>query len=462
MNLTLAASLLVLGLDGTTIESTATGGLLIEGGWIFDAVGDARRPNEGLLLRGDKIISLTAAGEHEGVLRLGLGDEHTILPGFFDLHAHYAVDLFGNGRIDETVGYPLVHLANGVTSTFPTGEVNPDRMRELRLAIGRGDVLGPRLFNSGPYFGRWRKGWKDEEWDAARIAAEVDAQVALGVAGFKAKGIRAEHLAALIERAHFHGRTVTGHLDSGYRNTVNPRDAILMGIDRIEHFLGGDAFPATRPVYDSYLAFDPESDAFAAIAASFIEHGVFFDVTLTAYGYFGAQDPEVYTRWMAESAFFTDFVRTRLAERSPREPMELFEKIYWHKRKTLRAFVEAGGAHLVTTGTDHPSWGEYLAGFGLHREIHALVLSGLTTSQALRCATINGARALGVGDQLGTIEVGKLADLVVVEGNPLEDIRATRAVRWVVRGGVSHAAEDLLQAARGTMGPESEEDLEDW
>ena len=64
----------------------------------------------------------------------------------------------------------------------------------------------------------------------------------LGVKGFKAKGITPEQLRALIERAHLHGLTVTGHLDSGNRNSVNPRDAILMGIDRIEHFMGGDAF----------------------------------------------------------------------------------------------------------------------------------------------------------------------------------------------------------------------------
>ena len=94
--------------------------------------------------------------------------------------------------------------------------------------------------------------------------------------------------------------------------------------------------------------------------------------------------------------------------------MELFEKIYWHKRGLLLAFVQAGGAHLVTTGSDHPSWGDYLAGFAIHREMHAMVLSGLSPAQALRCATINGARALRMDDQVGSLEVGKLADVVII------------------------------------------------
>lgn len=73
-----------------------------------------------------------------------------ILPGFFDLHAHYAVDLRGEGRVDETEVYPTLFLANGVTSTFPAREVQPEKMRDLRLRIEAGDQAGPRLFNSGP------------------------------------------------------------------------------------------------------------------------------------------------------------------------------------------------------------------------------------------------------------------------------------------------------------------------
>ena len=175
----------------------------------------------------------------------------------FDLHAHYAIELFNAGRKDETVAYPSLFLANGVTATFPAGEMDPNAMHDLRVRIENGLEPGPRLLNSGPYFGTARPGW-DRNITAQQIYAEVDHWAELGAKGFKAKGITPDELRALIERAHFHGLTVTGHLDSGNRNSVNPRDAILMGIDRIEHFMGGDAFTPDRSAYASYehMTFD--------------------------------------------------------------------------------------------------------------------------------------------------------------------------------------------------------------
>jgi imidazolonepropionase-like amidohydrolase len=144
-------------------------------------------------------------------------------------------------------------------------------MRALRIRIENGEISGPRLLNSGPYFGTARPDW-DRNITREQIYAEVDHWVELGAKGFKAKGITAEQLKALIERAHFHGLTVTGHLDSGNRNSVNPRDAILMGIDRIEHFMGGDAFTEDKPAYSSYEDMTFDTPAFAKIAALYKEH----------------------------------------------------------------------------------------------------------------------------------------------------------------------------------------------
>lgn len=438
--------------------------LVLLGGRLFDATGDEGVPNPGVLVRGGKFLVLGVDESHvdaETTDVVRLADDETLLPGFLDLHAHHAIDLFDRGRRDETNAYPAIFLGNGVTSVFPAGEVDPDEMRAMRLRIDAGEQIGPRVFNSGPYFGRWREGW-DRDMSADALRAEVDRQAALGVRGFKAKSISPAHLRVLIDRAHFHGLTVTAHVDSGYRDSVNPRDAIEMGLDRVEHFLGGDAFPPTRSAYASYLDFRPDTPEFESICALYVSRGVYFDATMSAYGYFGAQDPEVFTAWTDERAFFTPFVRELLADRPPRPPMELFEKIYRHKRALLKGFFDAGGGHLITVGTDHPSWGDYLAGFALHRELHAMVLAGLPNAAVLRAGTINGARALGVGDLLGTIEPGKLADAVVVRGDPLADIRATRNVRLVVRGGRVHDAGALLESARDAIGPRDESELDEW
>jgi imidazolonepropionase-like amidohydrolase len=119
-------------------------------------------------------------------------------------------------------------------------------------------------------------------------------------------------------------------------------------------------------------------------------------------------------------------------------------------RRTTKAFYDAGG--LITLGTDNPSRGEFIAGFSAHRELHTLVLAGIPNAAALEAATINGARAMGVSDKLGTIETGKLADLFVIDGNPLVDIRNTRKVRLVMKSGIVYDPQQLLEQAEGKIG----------
>ncbi|TDJ70464.1 MAG: amidohydrolase [Planctomycetota bacterium] len=441
----------------------AEGAVILLGGHLIDGIADRAVPNPGILVRGGKLISIgdLSDEDREGARIVELDEDAFVLPGLFDLHAHYAVDLFGAGRVDERAAYPAIFLANGVTTTYPAGEVDPEEMRALRVEIDRGARPGPRILSSGPYFGSWRRGW-DPKMTAEALRREVDMWAERGVRCFKAKGITPEHLAVLIEHAHAHGLPVTGHLGSGYRNTVNPRDAIRMGIDRVEHFLGGDAMPADRSAYASLVEMDVESAAFAGIAALYVEHNVYFDATLTAFGYFGEQDPEVFTTFHDEPKYLTPYMRAVLAERPPRRPIAQFERIYWKKRETLKAFYDAGGGHLITVGTDHPSWGQFFSGFGIHRELQCFVLAGIPPIDAIRCATINAARAMHLGDALGTLEAGKLADLVVIAGDPLADIRNTRNVRLVMKGGELFDPTTLLASAEGRIGPAGPDDVARW
>lgn len=437
--------------------------VLVTGGWLFAATGDHRVHNPGILIRAGKLLrvggDLSIASPN--AVRLVLADSETVIPGLFDLHAHYAMELFGAGRKDETRAYPSLFLANGVTSTWPAGEMDPDSMRALRMRIDRGLEPGPRLLNSGPYFGTARPGWQ-RDMSADSIRAEVDHWAALGVRGFKAKGIQGYQLRALIDEAHIYGLTVTGHLDSGFGTSVNPRDAILIGIDRIEHFMGGDAFTADRPAYASYEHMTFDTPAFRRIAALFLTQHVYFDATLSAYGYYGRKDPAVYTYYTDEKRFLTPYMRAIVDARPPRPVNQQFENIYWTKRKEVKAFYDAGGGALITLGTDHPSWGEYLTPFGVNRELLSLSLAGIPNAAVLRIATINSARAIGVGDRLGSIEAGKWADLVVVRGNPLADIRRVRLPRLVIKAGHVYDPVRLMKDVEGTIGPASASDSAAW
>jgi imidazolonepropionase-like amidohydrolase len=435
--------------------------LVLRGGMLFDAVRTDAIPNPGILIRAGKIMQIDGAIDAPYAQVVQLGNDEFILPGFFDLHAHYAVDLFSGGRIDETAVYPALFLANGVTSTFPAGEMQPEKMRDLRLRIENGQQPGPRIYNSGPYYGTARPGWS-QEITADSIYKEVDYWVTQGARAFKAKGIRPEHLKALIERAHQHGLTVTGHLDSGARNSVNPRDAILLGIDRIEHFVGGDAFTSDKSAYASFETMKFGTLEFQRIAKLFVDRRVNYDATRSAYGYYGKRDPQVFDYWTDEKRFLTPYMRDVMAARAPRNVNEQFERIYWVKREEIKAFYDAGGGHLITIGTDHPSWGEFFSGFSIHREMHAIALTGIPNHAVLKIATINGARALGVGDRLGTVEAGKFADLVIVRGNPLTDIRNTRNTQRVIRAGVLYDPAALLKSVEGKLGPQTDAEAAAW
>ncbi len=101
-------------------------------------------------------------------------------------------------------------------------------------------------------------------------------------------------------------------------------------------------------------------------------------------------------------------MRSVIAARPPRPVNQQFENIYWTKRKEVKAFYDAGGGDLITLGTDHPSWGEFFTPFSVHRELLSLSLSGIPNAAVLRIATINSARAIGLGDRLGIDRSGEV------------------------------------------------------
>jgi N-acetylglucosamine-6-phosphate deacetylase len=439
-------------LAAASIAQAQTTPVVIRGGWIFTATSDTVVRNRGILVRGgvfQVVNGAVAPADTAGARIVQLDDDAYILPGIFDLHAHYNMTLGPNGtRSDEYTINPLLFIANGVTSTFPAGEYDPEGMMETRKRIDSGQQIGPRLFNSGPYFGTARRGW-NQNATAEDIYRDVDEWAAKGARGFKAKGISPQHLKPLIERAHMHGLTVTGHLESGYRNSVNPKDAILMGIDRIEHFLGGDQLDRMKAAYPSWIQADVNSKEVRDIIALFIAHRVAFDATITAPVYFATLQ-EGFDYWIDERKFFTPEVQAWVKSKPPKRPNVLFDSLYWAFRRTTKAFYDAGG--FITLGTDNPSQGEFIAAFSSHRELHAFVLSGIPPAAALKIGTINGARALGVGDKLGSIEPGKFADLFVIRGNPLRDIKNTRNVRLVMKSGTLYDPAELLKRAEGKIG----------
>jgi hypothetical protein len=235
-----------------------------------------------------------------------------------------------------------------------------------------------------------------------------------------------------------------------------------MGIDRIEHFVGGDAFVADRSAYASFDHMTFDTPEFRRIAALYRQHHANYNATRSAYGYYGKREAGVFDDFANEQRFLTPYLRSIIAARPPQRVNEQFERIYWVKQKEIKAFYDAGNGDLITLGTDHPSWGEFLTPFGVHRELLALSRTGIPNAAVLRIATINSARALGLGDRLGSIEPGKWADLVVVRGNPLVDVRVVRNPRIVIKAGRVYDPVALMKSVEGKIGPASAADSAAW
>jgi hypothetical protein len=358
----------------------------------------------------------------------------------------------------------MVFLANGVTSTWSAGEFFPERVLDARDRIHRGDAIGPRIFASGPYFGAFRCeyqiqtadddciAWPNDITDA-EIRAEVDKWADRGVISIKIKQASLSEVEILIDQAHKRGMTTAGHLANYQdRYDVRAKDAIRLGIDRIEHEItldeGGE-----------------ESSELGEMIDLFLENEVYFDANLQMYGEGKLRnDPALDMVWTDEARFFTPYARTLLEKRRADNPgMESAQPSDFPQRVLeLGLLYRAGGADLLLIGTDEPVYGLLLPGFAYHRELQAMVWAGLPPVAVLKAATINGARALGVADRLGSIEAGKIADLYIANGNPLEDIKAARDIRLVIKAGVVYDPEELLRSAEGMIGPSGPDDHDDW
>jgi adenine deaminase len=165
--------------------------------------------------------------------------------------------------------------------------------------------------------------------------------------------------------------------------------------------------------------------------------------------------------WTDEAKYFTPYARGLLEARGAPPPESDWAE--YHQRVIeLLELYKAGGENLIVTGTDEPVYTTLLAGFAYHRELFALVEAGLPNAVVLKAGTINGAKALGIDHLVGTIEPGKLADMIVVNGNPLDDITAARDIAYVIANGFTHDPDKLLTSAENRIGPQNEDDHEFW
>ena len=444
-------SLIALTLIGCDGDGGPSGGQALVGVTVIDGLGNPPVPDQVVVIRDGRIAEVTAAEgwQARGVQAIELPGR-VVMPGLIDLHAHVTI-LPGDGgageeAIDRAASEQVLSTLLGFGITTVRNPAAPAAAGvALRDAVAAGEVLGPRILTAGDALGMTSPSWGPfvATPDEAAVRKEVQRQAALGVDFIKVySSLAPELVAAAVDEAHARGKPVIGHLQ---RTTWT--EAARLGIDAVTHGAPWSAAylsPADREGYQGSLLdrldwlekVDFDGEAIGEMIAVLAEKQVWVDSTLIAYHtkFFGddpmhRENPELHlapevSRAGWQKATFVDDWTPEDFERArglwPRV-LELTKKLY-------------DGGVLLAAGSDLPNpW--VIPGVSLHHELRLLHSAGIPPLEVLKIATSNGAAALGLAGEIGSIEPGKVADLVVLAGDPTKNLHATRAISHVFVGG---------------------------
>ena len=426
---------------------------------LVDGTGAAPKQDQTIVIRAGRIVATGASASvlvPAGAKTMDMTGS-TVIPGIIGMHDHLFYTAAGGRAVQMSYTGPRLYLGSGVTTIRTTGSRAPYAEINLKDVIDHGYVPGPRIHLTAPYITGAEGGGAMailNSPDAARRF--VDYWASEGATWIKAyTDIRRAELGAAIQEAHRRGIKVTGHLCS-----VSFQEAVSLGIDNLEHgMLTASDFTTGKladvcPVnlMSQVSASDPKGQAGQATIRSLVDHHVPMTSTLAVYEPFvagrptkddrtlQAMDPEVRDAYMKQRTTIDTSSQGGWVSLAAFKSAMAFE----------RAFVDAGG--LMAAGVDPTGIGGALAGFGDQRNYELFIEAGFSPAVAIQIMTLNGAKILGVAQQLGTVQAGKLADIVVLRGDLTADPSVIRNPTLVFKDGVGYDSAKLLASVQGRVG----------
>jgi hypothetical protein len=433
--------------------------LVIRGAAVFRD--GAFSPSTAVVTENGRIVAVVPPGEAisvpAGAIEID-GTGRFLLPGFIDGHSHVS-HLFPQAGVPVEEILPD-YLRNGITTLRATGDTIDVQLRVRAYSEEHPD-RAPRLVMASPLFDKsppYHAGVSLAITDPEQVPPFVASMSELGVQTFKIYvGMDRRIGSAIIHEAHRHGRWASAHL-----RKYHPLEAIEDGIDSVEHiesvfnFLTPPEVPEwllrdermhmsvmaveslRRKILEEQVKTDYSHPRATELIAAFARNHVMVNPTLI-----------VYRSWM----LLSDTPETREhpdLQRTPRRLVDYWDSLAHHagaspetqalrrrqfaKLQELTGLLHRSGVELLV-GTDAPF--PYVPpGYSFHQELELMVESGVPPAAVLMAATRNNARAINLSSELGEIAPGRLADLVLLDANPLDDIRHSRRIAAVVRSGI--------------------------
>lgn len=386
-------------------------------------------PNATVILRNAKIEAFNGTVSKDAVIIDGKGK--WLIPGLIDMHVHIPTDFSTHTKLPtqlpdivfNTQDLMTPFIANGVT-TILNLNANVQSFSQ-RKEIERGNVIGPRMALAALINGGEGSGFIANTPEAGRqVVRDAKAE---GYEFIKLYSqLSKETYVAIVNEAAKLGLKTVGHIPNAFKGQL--KEAFVPHFGMVAHT---EEFSKHAEDFN-----DEEAKRFAAMAK---ENSTWLSPTLIAMVWIANQartldslralpalqymHPLLQSKWLTANSYNRNTTPERAA---------YFDKLVHFHVRLVRAFKEAGVP--MVTGTDAGTSG-VVGGFSLHDEMERLQAAGLTPEEVLRSATMLPAQWLGLDSETGTVEVGKWADLILLEANPLADIRNSRKIAGVVVGG---------------------------
>ncbi|HEY2752328.1 amidohydrolase family protein [Phenylobacterium sp.] len=446
--------------------------LLIRHANVIDVRNGAMANDQLVAVRGGEIVGVAPDRNSAGYAASQTIDAtgKFVIPGLWDMHVH-----FGGGEdlIQENRDLLPLYVANGITSVRDCAGDLADQVLAWRGQVARGELMGPTIYTSGPKLEGYKPIWKGtlEVGTKAEVDAALDKLQREKVDFVKITDntIRPDIFLYAVREATRRGLKTSAHIPSA----ITVEQAVDAGLTSVEH-MGyalkagsseeaqiASAFAAGRLTAEEATAravatFDPATAkaAFRKMAA----HGTFITPTLNgskATTYLDQDDHkhDAYLAYIGPGLKKTYEWRIERAAKDDAKAIAARHERY-AKSADLLPLLRDSGVTIIA-GTDAGFLNSFnYPGIGLHDEMAIFVAHGLTPLQTLQAATLSGPKFFGSSDRYGAIEAGRVADILILDHNPLQDIAATRAIRGVVLRGryFDRAALDqMMSSARSKV-----------